>query len=179
MKASRFITHNKKLKDPENAIDNLLPRAVHLGPKPGPVLFQLPPHGRVNAERLEKLLRILPWGVRCAFEFRELSWMNPQVDSILKKFNAAFCVYQLAGYHSPLNITADFAHVRLHSREIGKYQGSYSEERLRAWARQIETWAAKLKAVYVCFDNDQAGYAAANALTLKSMVFGTRVNKGA
>jgi len=95
----------------------------------------------------------------------------------VKKFNATFCISELAGYHSPLNITADFAYVRLHGPEIGKYQGSYSEERLRAWARQIETWAAKLKAVYVYFDNDQAGYAAANALTLKTMVFGTRVKK--
>jgi len=177
VKASRFITHNKKFKDPENAIDNLLPRAAHLGPKLGPVLFQLPPHWRVNPERLQNLLQILPRDVRYAFEFRELSWMNPQVDSILKKFNAAFCIYELAGYHSPLNITADFAYVRLHGPEIGKCQGSYSEERLRAWARQIETWAAKLKAVYVYFDNDQAGYAAANALTLKSMVFGTRLKK--
>jgi uncharacterized protein YecE (DUF72 family) len=175
VKASRFITHNQKLKDPENATDNLLPRAAQLGPKLGPVLFQLPPHWRLNPERLENLLQILPRDVRYAFEFRELSWMTPQVDSILKKFNAAFCIYELAGYHSPLNITADFAYVRLHGPEIGKYQGSYSEERLRAWARQIETWAAKLKAVYVYFDNDQAGYAAANALTLKSMVFGTRV----
>src|SRR6266478_173109 len=106
VKASRFITHNKKLKDPENAIDNLLPRAAHLGPKLGPVLFQLPPRWRVNVERLENLLQILPRDVRYAFEFREQSWMSAEVDSILKKFNAAFCIYELAGYHSPLNITA-------------------------------------------------------------------------
>ncbi len=134
-------------------------------------------HIGASIRRLENLLQILPRDLRYAFEFRELSWMNPQIDSILKKFNAAFCIYELAGYHSPLNITADFAYVRLHGPEIGKYQGSYSEERLRAWARQIETWAAKLKAVYVYFDNDQAGYAAANALPLKSMVFGTQVKK--
>jgi uncharacterized protein YecE (DUF72 family) len=174
VKASRFITHNKKLKDPENAIDNLLPRAAHLGPKLGPVLFQLPPRWRVNIERLENLLQILPRDVRYAFEFRELSWMIPEVDSLLKKFNAAFCIYELAGYHSPLKITADFAYVRLHGPEIGKYQGNYSNEQLRTWARQIETWGRELKAVYVYFDNDQAGYAAANALTLKRMVFGTR-----
>lgn len=177
VKASRFITHNKKLKDPENAIDNLLPRAAHLGPKLGPVLFQLPPHWRVNLERLENLLQILPRDMRYAFEFRELSWMIPEVNSVLKKFNAAFCIYELAGYHSPFNLTADFAYVRLHGPETGKYQGSYSNERLRGWARQIETWARKLKAVYVYFDNDQAGYAAANALTLKSMIFGTPAKK--
>jgi uncharacterized protein YecE (DUF72 family) len=177
VKASRFITHNKKLKDPENAIDNLLPRAAHLGPKLGPVLFQLPPRWRVNIERLENLLQILPRDVRYAFEFRELSWMIPEVDSVLNKFNAAFCIYELAGYHSSLNVTADFAYVRLHGPETGKYQGSYSNERLRVWARQIETWARDLKAVYVYFDNDQAGYAAANALALKTMVFGSRVKR--
>jgi uncharacterized protein YecE (DUF72 family) len=177
VKASRFITHNKKLKDPENAIDNLLPRAAHLGPKLGPVLFQLPPRWRVNVERLENLLQILPPDVRYAFEFRELSWMIPEVDSILRKFNAAFCIYELAGYHSPLNITADFAYVRLHGPETGKYQGSYSNEQVRAWARQIEAWARELKAIYIYFDNDQAGYAAANALTLKNMLFGTKAKK--
>ena len=177
VKASRFITHNKKLKDPENAIDNLLPRAAHLGPKLGPVLFQLPPRWRVNIERLENLLQILPRDVRYAFEFRELSWMIPEVDSVVRKFNAAFCIYELAGYHSPVNITADFAYVRLHGPETGKYQGSYSNEQVRAWARQIEMWQRKLKAVYIYFDNDQAGYAAANALTLKNMLFGTKAKK--
>lgn len=171
VKASRFITHNKKLKDPENALDNLLPRAVRLGPKLGPILFQLPPHWRINLARLEGLLEILPRELRYAFEFRELSWMSPDVDAILKKFNAAFCIYELAGYHSPLHVTADFAYIRLHGPEPGKYQGSYSEKQLEAWARQIEIWSKELQAIYVYFDNDQAGYAAANALTLKDMVF--------
>jgi len=107
-------------KRPENAIDNLLPRAAPLGPKLVPVLIQLPPHWRVNPERPGNLLQILPRDVRYAFEFRELSSMTPQVDSILKKVNAAFCTYELAGYHSPLNITADFAYVRLHGPESGK-----------------------------------------------------------
>jgi uncharacterized protein YecE (DUF72 family) len=170
VKASRFITHNKKLKDPEHALDNLLPRAAHLGPKLGPILFQLPPHWRVNAERLESLLEILPRDLRYTFEFRELSWITPAIISILKKFNATFCIYELAGYHSPLHITADFAYVRLHGPESGKYQGSYRSEKLQSWARQIETWAKSLKAIYIYFDNDEHGFAAANALTLKSML---------
>jgi uncharacterized protein YecE (DUF72 family) len=124
VKASRFITHNKKFKDPEHALDNLLLRAVRLGPKLGPILFQLPPHWRVNPERLRNLLEMLPRELSYTFEFRELSWINPEVDSILKKFNAAFCIYELAGYHSPLHVTADFAYVRLHGPESGKYQGS-------------------------------------------------------
>src|SRR6478736_2512242 len=90
VKASRFITHNKKLKDPENALDNILPRAEHLKKKLGPVLFQLPPKWKINLERLEGLLQILPRERRYAFEFRELSWMTPQVNRLLERYNAAF-----------------------------------------------------------------------------------------
>ena len=103
--------------------------------------------------------------------------MTSEVCGILREFNAAFCIYELAGYHSPLCTTADFTYVRLHGPETGKYQGSYSEERLSQWARQIESWAKELKAIYVYFDNDQAGYAAANALRLREMVFGRRLKR--
>lgn len=172
VKASRFITHNKKLKDPENALENLLPRAEHLGSKLGPILFQLPPKWRVNPERLEALLEILPREHRYAFEFRELSWLKPEINHILSKYNAAFCIYELAGYHTPLEVTADFSYVRLHGPTAGKYQGSYSDEKLGEWARWIEQQAKSLKAIYLYFDNDQAGYAAQNALTLRRMVLG-------
>src|SRR5262245_11754068 len=98
--------------------------------------------------------------------------MKPEVNQALTEFNAAFCIYQLAGYHSPLDVTADFTYVRLHGPAAGKYQGCYSDTRLAEWARQIEKWARELEAIYVYFDNDQAGYAANNALTLKKMVLG-------
>ncbi|MGA8341541.1 MAG: DUF72 domain-containing protein [Candidatus Sulfotelmatobacter sp.] len=177
VKASRFITHNKKLKDPENAVDHLLQRAAHLGNKLGPVLFQLPPKWRVNAERLRNLLLILSPEIRYAFEFREHSWITAEVCAILQEFNAAFCIYELAGYQSPLSLTADFTYVRLHGPESGKYQGSYSEQQLSQWARQIELWAKELKAIYFYFDNDQAGYAAANALRLREMIVGRSVRR--
>src|SRR6266481_93093 len=141
VKASRYITHNKKLKDPENAIEDLLPRAEHLGKKLGPILFQLPPKWRVNVARLEELLEILPREHRYAFEFRELSWITPEVDRILRRFNAALCIYELAGFHTPLTITADFTYVRLHGPAAGKYQGSYSQEQLSRWAHQIKSGA--------------------------------------
>ena len=174
VKASRFLTHNKKLKDPENALDNLLPRAEHLGRKLGPVLFQLPPRWKVNVARLEALLEILPHERRYAFEFREISWMTNEVLRVLRRYNAAFCIYELAGYHSPCEITADFAYVRLHGPGESKYQGSYTAARLRQWGRQIEQWSRTLKAIYVYFDNDQLGYAAQNALALRQMVLGRR-----
>lgn len=171
VKASRFITHNKKLKDPENAVNNFLPRAEHLRRKLGPILFQLPPRWHVNVERLLGLLEILPRQHRYAFEFRDLSWLTPEVMRVLKKFNAAFCIYELAGYETPLEITADFAYVRLHGPD-GQYQGNYSRARLRRWAGWIEQQSKKLKAIYVYFDNDQAAFAARNALTLRTMVAG-------
>jgi uncharacterized protein YecE (DUF72 family) len=172
VKASRFLTHNKKLKDPENALHNLLPRAARLGEKLGPILFQLPPKWKVNIERLEQLLEILPRSYRYAFEFRELTWIKPEVNELLARFNAAFCIYELAGYHSPLTITADFAYVRLHGPGAAKYQGSYEDRTLAEWNDRIAGWAEKLTSIYVYFDNDQVGYAVRNAMTLKKMVLG-------
>jgi uncharacterized protein YecE (DUF72 family) len=172
MKASRFLTHQKKLKDPESALQNFLPRASRLSTKLGPLLFQLPPRWRVNPARLEGLLEALPRDLRCAFEFRDLSWIQPDINKLLARFGAAFCIYELAGYHSPLTVTAEFAYVRLHGPGLGKYQESYSTGRLRRWSKQVEDWAKDLASIYIYFDNDQAGYAARNALELKRLVNG-------
>ena len=172
VKASRFLTHQKKLKDPESALRNFLPRASRLCTKLGPILFQLPPRWQVNPGRLEALLEVLPCDLRYVFEFRDLSWVRPEIDKLLARFRAAFCIYELAGYHSPLTITADFAYVRLHGPGLGKYQESYRTDRLRRWSKQVEDWAKDLAAIYIYFDNDQAGYAAKNALTLKQIVNG-------
>lgn len=169
VKASRFITHMKKLADPQNALDNLLPRAEELREKLGPFLFQLPPHWGVNLERLDNLLSVLPRKHQYAFEFREPSWHEQEVYDLLRRHNAAFCAFDLAGFQSPVEVTADFAYVRLHGPG-GKYQGSYSTRALQNWAARIREWRGSLKNIYVYFDNDQAGYAAQNALALKRMV---------
>lgn len=169
IKASRFLTHNKKLKDPQNALDNFLPRAEALGEKLGPILFQLPPKWRLNLDRLAEFLDALPSHHSYTFEFREPSWLNDKVYELLHKHNAAFCIYELAGFYSPIEITADWTYVRLHGPG-GKYQGSYNDRTLREWAKRIERWSGKLKSCYVYFDNDQAGFAAKNALTLKKFV---------
>jgi uncharacterized protein YecE (DUF72 family) len=179
VKASRFLTHNKKLKDPENALDNLLPRAGHLGQKLGPILFQLPPRWKANPGRLEHLLELLPRRCRYAFEFREPSWMSPEITRLLARFNAAFCIYELAGYHTDFRLTADFTYVRLHGPAAGKYQGSYNRQKLEKWAGRIESWRKHLKAIYLYFDNDQQGFAAQNALTLKQLLSGPAQIKAA
>jgi len=136
----------------------------------GQFSFSFPPKGQVNLERLENLLAILPRDVRYAFEFRELSWVSDEVLQVLQRFHAAFCIHELAGYHSTLHLTADFTYVRLHGPAAGKYQGSYSDERLQNWAGQVKVWSRELKAIYIYLDDDQAGYAAGNALALKSMI---------
>jgi uncharacterized protein YecE (DUF72 family) len=169
VKGSRFITHMKKLKDPENALENLIPRAEELKEKLGPILWQLPPKWAINTERLEEFLAALPKNHRYAIEFRELSWHTEQVYAILKKHNAAFCIFELAGHHSPLEVTANWTYVRLHGPG-GRYQGSYSTEKLREWVRWIDEQRFAGRDVFVYFDNDQAGYAAHNALELKRLL---------
>ena len=169
-KASRFLTHNKKLKDPQNALENFLPRIERLGKKLGPILFQLPPKWKINIERLEEFLAALPRKHRYAFEFRETSWITEPVLDLLRRHRAAFCIYEIAGYISPLHVTADFAYVRLHGPTERKYAGSYSDAQLERWADWIAEQQQRLRAIYFYFDNDQAGYAAQNALTLKRIV---------
>ncbi len=174
VKGSRFITHMKKLKDPESALQEFQPVLQALGTKLGPVLFQLPPHWPCDHDRLEAFLHALPPGLRYTFEFREPSWHCDRIYRLLRAHNAALCLYELAGYRSPIELTADFVYIRLHGPGKKKYQGDYSKATLRAWARRIERWGSELKAAYVYFDNDQKGYAAKNALELKEMMNGER-----
>jgi uncharacterized protein YecE (DUF72 family) len=175
VKGSRFITHNLKLSRPENAIQNILPRAETLGKKLGPILWQLPPKWRVNAARLEEFLQALPPYHRYVFEFREPSWLNAEIYELLERYNAAFCIYEIAGFQSPLLTTTDVVYVRLHGPGEKKYQGSYERSTLRRWARQIENWYDLGKSVYVYFDNDEGGYAPHNAIVLKKMLSAPRL----
>jgi len=169
VKGSRFITHNKKLSDPEPALERLLPKIEVLEEKLGPVLFQLPPQWQLNIERLESFLRILPRAHHYCFEFRNQTWNVEAVYKLLRRYNAGYCIFHLEGFQSPLEITADFAYVRLHGPG-GKYQGSYGEEDLKEWAARIRSWRRRLEAVHVYFDNDQSGFAPQNALHLRELV---------
>jgi uncharacterized protein YecE (DUF72 family) len=81
----------------------------------------------------------------------------------------AYCIFDLNGYLSPLQVTADFSYIRLHGPG-GKYQGSYSEAALEEWSRKINNWSKRLAAVYVYFDNDDSGYAPRDALRLKALL---------
>ncbi len=169
-KGSRFITHMKKLKDPDPALDRYFDHIAGLGEKLGPVVFQLPPFMERNVERLETFLAALPQGGRFAFEFRNPTWHCDEVYSMLQRFNTAFCPFDIAGFQSPIEVTADFAYVRLHGPGPGPYQGSYSSDALDNWAGRIREWSLTLKAIYLYFDNDMAGFAVSGALRLKSII---------
>jgi len=168
VKGSRFITHNKKLADPEPALDRFLPKVEVLGDKLGPILFQLPPQWKLNLERFESFLNALPTEHHYAFEFRNKTWNVDAVYKLLRRHKAAYCIFHLEGFQSPLEITADFVYVRLHGPG-GKYQGSYSDKDLSVWADRIQSWRRRKK-VYVYFDNDQAAHAAHNALRLRELI---------
>ena len=167
-KASRYITHMKKLKDPREATERFFHRIGELKSTLGPVLFQLPPQWHRNVERLQTMLSDLPKG-RYAFEFRDDSWFDDEVNAVLRKHKAAFCVYDLAGEQSPKTVTTNWVYVRLHGPG-DPYEGSYDDAELKEWASAITEWSSSGKDVFCFFDNDQAAYAVQNALKLKELV---------
>jgi uncharacterized protein YecE (DUF72 family) len=169
VKGSRYITHLKKLKDPQEPLARLYGRVEALGEKLGPILFQLPPRWRYDAERLAHFLGALSGSYRHAFEFRDPSWFNPQAFDALARHGAAFCLYDLAGLVSPSEVTTGFVYVRLHGPGAA-YQGRYTPEALQDWARRIAVWRGEGRDVYLYFDNDEAGHAAHNAEELAALV---------
>jgi len=168
-KGSRFITHMKKLKDPQESIERFFVTAKILQEKLGPILFQLPPRWRMNAPRLEDFLKALPKDFSYAFEFRDESWFDERIYQLLTVHNAAFCLYNLAGRWSPEILTADFVYIRLHGPG-DPYIGRYSETMLRSWENKCLHWANTGKNVYCFFDNDEQAYAITNALSLKKQI---------
>jgi uncharacterized protein YecE (DUF72 family) len=130
VKASRYNTHMKKLKEPGEALNNYLERVDLLGEKIGPILFQLPPNWHINLQRLKDFLKTLPVrGYRFVLEFRDPSWFEPQVYDLLALHDVAFCIYDFSGRLSPRKVTADCVYIRLHGPEQA-YEGNYDVQTL-------------------------------------------------
>jgi uncharacterized protein YecE (DUF72 family) len=174
LKASRFITHVKRLVEPEKSGAEFLRRAARLRGKLGPLLFQMPPTGRANSERLSFFLEylrhqtILP-GAQLTFEFRERSWLAPEILATLERTNVALCLADWPDLLVDGPITADFVYIRRHGA-TGRYAGSYPRASLRREADRIRGWLGEGRSVYVYFNNDANGHAVANALTLKELL---------
>jgi len=169
VKANRYITHMKKLKNSKEALNRFMEGIKPIGNHIGPILFQLPPRWRCNPQRLSLFLEGLPPENQYVFEFRDSSWWNEAVYDLLKDYGAAFCIFELAGLLSPMISTTDFIYIRLHGPNDA-YQSLYSEEVLQEWADKIAKWIQQQKTVYCYFDNDQEGFAIKNALRLKKII---------
>ena len=174
IKANRFITHVKRLKEPESAVKNFLMNAEGLGEKLGPVLFQLPPSWRVNLERLEaffaylKSQTIMP-DVKVVLELRNASWAEEKTYALLRVYNVALCFADWPDLTLEEPVTADFVYLRRHGpREL--YGSGYSQRELRRDGERIRVWATEGKDVYAYFNNDVGGFAVRDAVTLLEMM---------
>lgn len=169
VKASQFITHRKKLTDPNTSIVLFFDRIAILAHKLGPILFQLPPQWHVNIERLSEFLKVLPKGYRYVFEFRDPTWFIAEVYELLSQHHAACCLYNLGDENTPEVLTTDFVYIRMHGPK-GLGRGNYPANTLAQLATAYTHWAQAGKQVYCYFNNDESGYAVSNATALKQML---------
>jgi uncharacterized protein YecE (DUF72 family) len=166
LKFSRFGSHIKRLRDPEETIGLFLQHASHLGEKLGPVLVQLPPQLKFNPDRLADFLAAAPPEVRWAFEFRSADWFSEETYGLLETHGAALCIHDMLPDH-PRRVTTNWTYLRFHGDH---YRGSYSPQYLSAQAQRIRDYRHQGLAVYAYFNNDEAGYAVQNALSLRRYV---------
>jgi uncharacterized protein YecE (DUF72 family) len=169
VKASRYITHVKKLNDPVPALQRFFPVIENLHEKLGPILFQFPPHWKLNLHRLQEFLPLLPANHTYVCEFRNPTWFVPEVFETLKQFNVAFCFYDRDLVETPLEITANHLYIRLHGSGAA-YDGNYQTEHLNKWAERLVKWNREGRQIWFYFNNDWHGYAIDNALELEKIL---------
>lgn len=169
-KASKFITHWKRLTPKcKNSLALMESRLKLLGPKAGPVLFQLPPQFKADRERLASFLKMLSRCRTYAFEFRDKSWYQDDILELLREHDISLCLSDHRDAPSPWEVTARHVYVRGHGPG-GAYKDHYSDKALRAWARDIGKWKRQRRTVFVYFDNDQKSAAPKDALRLLEML---------
>ncbi len=173
VKASRFLTHMRKLKDPEEPLALLFERMAPLRKRLGPVLYQLPPGWKLNGERLEHFLQVLPRGIRHVVEFRDPSWYTDSVYEMLERFRVSLCLHDMRGSATGRHRVGPFVYVRFHGAGEAKYGGGYSEGRLREWAHWLNEQRAEGTAVYAYFNNDVGGHAPRGGVTLRRLLEGS------
>lgn len=167
VKANRFITHIRRLKDVRPSLEKFFTSIAPLQEKLGVVLFQLPPGLGFQKADFESFCELLPAGLKLAIEARNGQWCTEEALSCLQRHGIAWCISDTAGRYPCLEaVTADFVYIRLHgSRAL--YASDYTEEELTAWAEKIQTWNRE---TFVYFDNDFMAYAPRNALRLKALL---------
>ena len=177
LKGSRFITHIKRLLDPQVPLEKFFERALRLQDKLKVVLWQFSPGFGVNTERLKNFLALLKqYPVRNTLEFRNKSWITDEVFGLCRDHDVALCMADWPEFIDDLPLTADFVYIRRHGAE-GNYATDYPKAALRKDAARIREYLESGKDVYICFNNDAYGYAPKNARELMAMLaVGKRMN---
>lgn len=167
VKASRYITHVKKLRSPRESLERFYDVVDRFEHKLGPILFQLPPMLKFDAAVFDEFCAALKPGRRHALEVRHPDWIGPDALQSLEARGIAFCIADTAGrFPYAEAVTADFVYIRLHGSQA-LYGSDYTEEELQAWAQKIRKWK---RDTYVYFDNDAHAFAPKNALRLKEIL---------
>ncbi|GAC1414763.1 MAG: DUF72 domain-containing protein [Actinomycetota bacterium] len=170
IKASRYITHDRRLSGAGEAVTALIERASGLGPKLGPILYQCPPSLKRDDGLLKAFVDLLPPYPKSTMEFRHESWLDDEVSRMLAEHNVARCITDSAHVEA----TASFAYFRLHG---GPDYSQYSPEESAAWAMQIARLTAEgAESIYVFFDNDVQGNAVRDADSLRDRCEGLGLN---
>jgi len=168
VKASRFITHIKRLKGVKEAWKIFIENALNLKERLGPILFQFPPSFRANEteiERLEDFLKLITKKkLQYAFEFRHQSWCDKKVHNLLKKYKVAWVIADSPSYPKVEVVTANFVYIRMHGSKV-LFSSNYTKKELQDLSQKIKKWL-KTADVYVYFNNDAMGYALENAKEL-------------
>jgi len=170
VKASRIITHLRRLKGIEETLTNFLNICSGFKEKLGPVLFQTPPSLKISKENLLNVLDIIKNhptynNLKIVFEFRNRTWFCNEIFDILQETNSSLCFSDMPDFEIDEPVTSDFVYIRKHGAH-DKYSSSYSDDELNTEAEKIKKWKKKDKDVYIFFNNDAYGYAVKNALKL-------------
>src|SRR5205085_57040 len=169
VKANRFLTQAKKLKDCAEPLQRMMVPFRALGDRLGVILYQLPPHFRINLERLADFLALAPKDVTNVFEFRDPSWYADETFALLEKHGASFCVHDMKGSETERIAVGPAADIRLHGAG-GKYWGRYSDDALLSWTDWLVRQAKSGRRIWCYFNNDIHAHAIHDAQTLKAMV---------
>jgi uncharacterized protein YecE (DUF72 family) len=168
VKASRYITHIKRLHNVAPEVELFMERALLLGPKLGPVLFQLPPNQQIDLARLESFLELLNANQQWVVEFRHPSWHSEAVYRLLARRQVALCIPVGGGLEPDRITTAPFTYIRMHrGREPA---GGFLPEEVWEWSKQIRALVAADKEVYIYFNNDWEGFAIRDAIMLEQLL---------
>ena len=169
VKASRFITHIKRLKDVEKPWKIFFENTLNLKEKLGPILFQFPPNFKATEEdvkRLNDFLKLINrYKLKYAFEFRHQSWCHEKIYNLLKEYNIAWVIADSPSYPKAEVITADFVYIRMHGSKI-LFSSKYTKKEVRDLSQKTRKWQEQGLDVYCYFNNDAYGFAVKNAKEL-------------